>query len=748
MWVKDYLEKVVKQNETTFARRQSVLSFEEYITQVAQKPQCHLRNSAQYFADMAESFGSYSLKTPTGKLKRYRLFDAEFVEGEGKIFGHERVQKAIIEQIQCFARQGRVDRLILLHGPNGSAKTSLVQALMRAAEHYSYSDEGALYQFSWVFPKKVSVSGNLGFSQNRVDTAASFAHLPDDAVEARLASDQRDHPLLLLSIAERQEFFGQLDGLGLRPQKIPMVLEFGELSHRNRQIFDALWSAYNGDLAQVLRHIRVERFYLSRRFQRGVAVVEPQMSIDASMRQITSDQSLMALPSALRHVALYEIFGPLVEANRGIIEYSDLLKRPIEAFKYLLVACEQASVGLGTISIFLDLLLIATSNELHVSSFKEYPDWPSFKGRIELIKVPYLLRSREEVGIYERQLAMSFSGVHVAPHAIAMAARWAVLTRLEPPMLQKYPLHMQDIIRDLSPEEKLALYDDGEVPIRLSQKQMRELKSLIPDIFNEYNHEANYEGRYGASPREIRTLILRAASDSRYQHLCAGAVFEHIEQLIEERSSYDFLRREAIRGYRDAKALLCQVKNHYVGILEDEARQALGLFSKESYLDLFMRYILHVSSWTKREKLLDPLLGRKTEADEAFMQKVESSMIASQESPEEFRRQLISQIAAFKLENPEGSLDYSLIFSSHLRRLKSKIYAEQRDMVDRIINNYLSRPHEELSASKERDVAQARSLREGLLTLGYTDQSGRWAMAYLLKRGNLGEKKVSATASP
>jgi hypothetical protein len=69
-------------------------------------------------------------------------------------------------------------------------------------------------------------------------------------------------------------------------------------------------------------------------------------------------------------------------------------------------------------------------------------------------------------------------------------------------------------------------------------------------------------------------------------------------------------------------------------------------------------------------------------------------------------------------------------------------------MVDRIINNYLSRPHEELSASKERDVAQARSLREGLLTLGYTDQSGRWAMAYLLKRGNLGEKKVSATASP
>ncbi len=729
--VSQFLAQLSENRQHLFVNSQSIMSFNQYLEDVVAKPGCHIRNSGQYFADMIDSFGSYEVVTPIKTTKRYRVFDADFTQGEGRVFGQDSVMEAIVSQISNFVRAGRIDKLLLLHGPNGSAKTSLIHALAQAAEYYSLSPEGSLYQFSWVFPHKESVSGSLGFSSKTSSTKPeSYAFLNNDAVDALVVSEQSDHPLLLLSVPERLDLFNRIN-----KHKIPDVLQRGELSHKNRQIFDALLASYHGDISEVLRHIRVERFYYSRRYKKGMSVVEPQMSVDAFMRQLTADQSLLAIPSSLRHLSLYEVSGPLIEANRGLIEYSDLLKRPIDAWKYLLVACEQAQVSVGTLSVFFDLLLIATSNELHLNSFKEYPDWPSFKGRIELIRVPYLLRSHDELGIYQTQIPRALSGMHIAPHAIALAARWAVLTRLEPPSVAKYPAHVQEIIRDLSPEEKLDLYNDGEVPLRLSQRQARDLKAHIGFMAAEYQHDANYEGRFGASPREIRTLILNAAHDQRFDHVSVGAIFDQIEQLIEEKSSFDFLRREYVRGYRDSTYLLQSVKTHYQALLADEARMALGLFSKESYIDLFARYVMHVSAWTKKERLLDPLLGRKAEADESFMKNLESKLLAANESNDEFRRQLISQIGAYKLENPQLELNYAQIFSSHLRRLKESIYQEQQVMVERIIRVFLKFSEHDHAAIDEREVNYAKALKEGLIKLGYQESSARWAMAYLLKEG-------------
>lgn len=732
-----FLAGITERAFQTFKQSQAVLSFDEFIAEVVDKPQLHIRNSAQYFVDMVDSFGSYLVQTPLKPLRRYRVFDADFIGQEGRIFGHERVQHELISHMRNFVKSGRVDKLLLLHGPNGSAKTSIVQALMRAAEVYSMGEEGPLYQFSWIFPKKDSVGGGLGFSKSNPQLPKSFAHVSPDEVDARI-SDQRDHPLLLLSLKERAELFALIKDS--KPEHknlfIPEVLRIGELSFKNRQIFDALLSSYNGDLTHVLRHIRVERFYFSRHYKRGISVVEPQMSVDADMRQVTHDQSILALPISLRHLSLYEVSGPIADAHRGLIEYSDLLKRPIEAWKYLLVACEQAQVNVGSVSLFFDLLMIASSNELHVASFREYPDWPSYKGRIELIRTPYLLRSVDEEGIYHNQIKRSLMHMHIAPHSIAMAARWAVLTRLEPPSIEKFPPSLQDVIHDLTPEEKLELYNTGETPHRLSQKQTNELKSHIKTLFYDHFHGANYEGRYGASPREVRMIILNAAQDPQFDFLSVNSIFSNIELLIEQRSSYEFLRREPVRGYRDAAHLLSLVVSHYKSILEDEVRNALGFYNKESYVDLFTRYIMHVSAWTKKERLIDPLFQRHVDADEKFMASVEQNLLAPHESKDDFRPQLISHIGAYKLENPDATLDYKVLFASYIRRLKESVYREQKVVVDKAIANFLSLLQGDASSLKERELNQARVLQEGLYKLGYNDQSALHAMGYLLQNGD------------
>ena len=182
----------------------------------------------------------------------------------------------------------------------------------------------------------------------------------------------------------------------------------GDLSHRNRQIFEALLSSYHGDIAKVLRHIQVERFFVSRRYRQAVATVEPQMAVDARSRQLTMDRSLSSLPPALQSLTLYEVQGELVDGNRGILDFADLLKRPLEAFKYLLGTVEQGRVTLDTAVLEVDTVFIASSNEGYLAAFKELPEFQSFKGRMELVRAPYLLDYRLEA----EDLRGAHPGVH------------------------------------------------------------------------------------------------------------------------------------------------------------------------------------------------------------------------------------------------------------------------------------------------------------------------------------------------
>lgn len=738
MWTEKFVEDITKDSKEFFIKRHSVLSFAEYLELVSKNPSRHLRNCAQYFFDMVESFGSYSLSLPTKKITRYKLFDADFINGEGKIFGQESVQGSIVNELSNFVRAKKIDKLVLLHGPNGSAKTSIVKALTQAAEYYSTTDEGALYQFSWVFPNKKSSSKYLGFSDSEDKKCSSFARLNNDMLDSKLTSELKEHPLLLLSAQERKKLFNNIaaNDPKFSIKQVSEHLLLGDLSFKNRQIFDSLLLSYHGDLSMVLKHIKVERFYYSKRYKSGISVVEPQMSVDVTVRQVTSDQSLLGLPSALRHLSLYEVMGPLVEANRGLIEYSDLLKRPIDAWKYLLIACEQAQVSIGSLSLFFDFLMLATSNELHLKSFKEYPDWQSFKGRIELVRVPYLLRSIDEEGIYKHQIKRSLNQTHVAPHSIELAARWAVLTRLEPPEPHNYPEHLRDIIVSISPQEKLDLYNLGRAPSRLSQKEIIELKSYIKNIANEFQKDTAYEGMHGASPREIKTVIFNAAQNIANDHLSVEAVFSNIEELIQQKSSYEFLRREPVRGYRDANFLLQSVKKQYLNILEDEIRTCLGFYSVQSYSDLFARYMVHVSAWTKSEQLVDPLLGKRVDADDRFMSNIEDRLLAQNENNKDFRYQLISHIGAFRLENPEDNIEYSDIFSSHITKLKERSYHEQEDKIIELVKDSIKLFKKDSLAIKDADLKYVKSLSDGLLNLGYNESSSTCALSYFLRYKN------------
>src|SRR4029079_11174467 len=129
--------------------------------------------------------------------------------------------------------------------------------------------------------------------------------------------------------------------------------------------------------------------------------IGPQMSVDAAERQLTMDRSLASLPASLQAVTLYEAKGELIDAAGGVLEFSDLLKRPLDAFKYLQLSIETGEVALTQQNVLLNCVMTGSENELHLDAFRDHPEFASFRGPLELIRTPYLRSAAHEQQIYD-----------------------------------------------------------------------------------------------------------------------------------------------------------------------------------------------------------------------------------------------------------------------------------------------------------------------------------------------------------
>ena len=738
----EFLTALSTRLQKSFSDDKTILSYREWFDQLADSPARNLRGASQYIKDVFDFFGVDSLPLPQGPVDRFRLFDAPWADGDGRVAGQEQVQHELYRLISNFVRDGKISRLILMHGPNGSAKSTLVRCIHSGMEYYSRDPEGAVYTYAWIFPSDKITKSSLGFGDSATRDAPppddTYARLKPEQIDTRLPCELREHPIFLIPHEDREKLINGFVESGALPSDfvVSKYILDGDLSPRDRAIYDALLVAYDGSHEKVLRHVQVQRFYLSVKYQRGVATIEPQMAIDASAQQITADRSIGNLPPTLQNVPLHQIGGPLVSANRGLLEYADILKRPIEALKYLLTTSEEATASLPEFKIQLDEILVASTNETYLEAFKKNPDWNSFKGRIELVSVPYLRRFSNEVQIYRPQITQTTIAKPLAPHVVEIAALWAVLTRLRKPKPDRdiYPAEVKDIVRKLKPMEKLRLFDIGEVPNWCTAKDAKELKRIIGPLIDETKNNVDYEGHRGASAREIRTLILNAAHRPNYRTLTPQAVLDELEDLVSDPSVYDFLQDEVQDGYHDHDGFIKTVRDWWLDLLADEVRSSMGLVEEARYEELFERYVVHVSHQVKKEKLLDKITGKYIDADDKFMREVESSLVAGKEDRDEFRRAIISQIGAWSLENPGSRPNYRTLFTAYIEKMEEEFYRERRKVVAKNIVSVLKYLGDGAGELEDEDLQTAERTVENMSSkFGYPHECTAECLTYLLK---------------
>src|SRR4029079_17697572 len=125
-------------------------SFEDYLQIVRTRPQV-TRNAFQRVYDMIISYGTEEYIDNKKKLVRYNFFKDEIDGGQEAIFGLDIPLMRLVNVLKAAAEgYGPEKRVILLHGPVGSSKSTIARLLKKGFEDYSRTADGALYTFDWI----------------------------------------------------------------------------------------------------------------------------------------------------------------------------------------------------------------------------------------------------------------------------------------------------------------------------------------------------------------------------------------------------------------------------------------------------------------------------------------------------------------------------------------------------------------------------------------------------------------------
>ena len=150
--------------------------------------------------------------------------------------------------------------------------------------------------------------------------------------------------------------------------------------------------------------------------------------------------------------------------------------------------------------------MLGSANEIHLAAFREHPEFPSFRGRFEQIAAPYLRSAVDEQRIYDRQI-VPYMSRHVAPHATAVAAEFAVMTRLAKPSADRYSPDLGKILKEITVEQKMDLFSTGAIPESLDGDARKILRAGLASIYRETESSVEYEGKEGASPDRKSTRL-------------------------------------------------------------------------------------------------------------------------------------------------------------------------------------------------------------------------------------------------
>lgn len=562
-------------------------TFEEYLDIVKQRPEVAQTAHSRVY-NMIKNSG---LAERDGR-KMYQFFGEE-------IFGLEDAIERLVEEYFHPAAK-RLDvrkRILLLMGPVSGGKSTIVTMLKRGLEQYSRTDEGAVY----------AIKG----------------------------CPMHEDPLHFIPNHLRDDFFEEY---GVRIE--------GSLSPLNTM---RLEREYDGRMEDVL----VERIFFSEDKRVGIGTFSPSDPKSQDIADLTGsiDFSTIAEYGSESDPRAYRFDGELNKANRGMMEFQEILKCDEKFLWHLLSLTQEGNFKAGRFALIsADELIIAHTNEAEYRSFISNKKNEALHSRIIVMPIPYNVRVSQEERIYEKMINESdMSHVHIAPHALRVAAIFSILTRLKASKKQGV-----DLVK------KMRLYD-GESVEGFNQVDVEELRKEYAD-----------EGMEGIDPRYVINRISSTIIRKEVPAINALDVLRSLKDGLDQHASISDEDREDYMNY------IAVARREFDEIAKKEVQKAFVYSYEESAKTLMNNYLDNVEAYCNKNRLRDPLTGEEMNPDEKLMRSIEEQIGISENAKKAFREEILIRISAYARKGKR--FDYT----SHERlreAIQKKLFADLKDVV-------------------------------------------------------------------
>ncbi|CAN5849644.1 serine protein kinase [soil metagenome] len=612
-------------------------SFAEYLEMVSENPAL-ARNAFQRLYDMIVSFGTRRYTEYKKEIVHYDFFDDPIGGGRDAVFGLDLPLMKLMQVLKAAALgYGPERRVLLLHGPVGSSKSTICRLLKKGLEHYSRSPEGALYTFSWV-----------GEGLSALGAPTGMEGEPQHEV---MPCPMHEEPLHLIP----QEFRGAfVEKINQRMADDRRIAVDGDLCPACRHIFSQLMLRYEGDYARVIEHVRIRRVLVSEADRVAIGTFQPKDEKNQDSTELTGDVNYrkIALYGSDSDPRAFNFDGEFNVANRGLIEFIEVLKLDVAFLYDLLGASQEHKIKPKKFAqTDIDEVIVAHTNEPEFRRLQNNEFMEALRDRTVKINIPYITRLQEEIKVYERDFNnRKIRGKHIAPHTLEIAAMWAVLTRLEEPKKV-----------NLTRLQKLKLYNGKTLP------------GFTEDNVKELRKEASREGMEGISPRYIQDKLSNClVSDAEEACVNPFMVLKELESGLKHHSLLN--NQEQREKFRE---LLAVVREEYEDIVKNEVQRAIS-GDEDALQRLCANYIDNIKAYTQREKVRNKYTGDYEEPDERLMRSIEEKIDIPVSRRDDFRSEIMNYIGALAVEGRKFRYDTN---SRLQKALELKLFEDQKDSI-------------------------------------------------------------------
>jgi serine protein kinase len=647
-------------------------SFEEYLQIVRDNPKV-IRTAYQRLYDMILSYGREEYLDNKKKIIRYNFFRDENNNGKDAIYGLDIPLMRLVNIFKAAAMgYGPEKRIIMLHGPVGSSKSTIARLLKKGVEEYSKTPEGALYTYTWVLPKELAhVSGG----------------------QEILNDPMNEDPTRLIPVEWRGKAF---DTLGIKADAYPLKLD-GDLNPASRYIYRQLLAHYKGDWERVVnQHVRCRRLVLSEKDRVGIGTFQPKDEKNQDSTELTGDINYRKIAEigSDSDPRAFNFDGEFNVANRGIIEFVEVLKLDVAFLYDLLGATQEQKIKPKKFAqTDIDEVILGHTNEPEYKKLQSNEFMEALRDRTIKVDVPYITKLSEETKIYIKDYNPDKIKKHIAPHTLEVAAMWAVLTRLDDP--KKYNLSLM---------QKLKLYDG------------KSLTGFTQDNIKELRKEASREGMEGISPRFVQDKISNSlVSDKSEGSINPFLVLNEIEAGLKTHSL--ITNDEQRQRFRE---LLAMVKQEYEDIVKNEVQRAISA-DEEAISKLCGNYIDNVNAYTQKLKVRNRYTGQYEEPDERLMRSIEEKIEISESRKDDFRREIMNFIGSLAIDGKQFT--YQTNERLH-KALEMKLFEDQKDSIK--LTSLVSSVVDKDTQAKI-DIVKQRMIRN----YGYNEESATDVLSYV-----------------